>query len=52
MIKFCRANCKELNLKEKEQDEKKEPHVCMSLNKRLYHGPFHPRLVKFDECNK
>ena len=50
MIKFCRANCKNLNPKEKEQGEKKEPHICMSFNERVYHGPFHPQLIKSNKC--
>lgn len=50
MINFCRTNCKNLKPKEKEQSRFLEPHDCIRYSKKVYHGPYHPQLIKLNEC--
>lgn len=53
-VRFCPRDCDQLNITEKEQDEKgtvEHPgHVCKKFERRLYHGHYHPDLIRLDEC--
>jgi hypothetical protein len=62
VIKFavdnlCPANCRFISPTEEKQSELRNknnyvPHSCMKFNKTIYHGVFHPRLVKCEECKE
>ena len=54
MPRFCPPKCPHLNLTEEDQDNLPEGargiHVCNKFEKRLYHGHYHPNIIKPDEC--
>ena len=47
--KYC-LNCKYLSLREYEQVNKKEDHICLYYMKRVHHLGHHPELVRLSEC--
>ena len=49
-IRYC-DDCIHLAPKEKDQTEKKEPHMCNKMNVPLYHFNQHPHIVRPDNCN-
>ena len=38
-------NCKHLNVTEKQQTDKKEHHICLKYNKRVFHDSYTIREV-------
>jgi len=50
-MKYCRKNCRYLKPTEEKQTKEKESHICENHGKRVYHGPYHPKLIKLDECS-
>lgn len=52
--RFCPENCDQLNITEAEQElsGSRNPtfHVCKKFEKRLYHGQYHPDLIRLNEC--
>jgi hypothetical protein len=50
-IKIYDCNdCKYMTVKEGNQSENKEPHMCSKYDTRIYHLGRHPRLIPIDEC--
>ncbi len=48
-LSYC-GNCRNLSVTELEQTDKKEPHICLRYNKRVYHYTEHPNIVRLDIC--
>ena len=51
--RFCPRDCDQLNINEREQDKQgtaNHIHVCKKFERRLYHGMYHPDLIRLDEC--
>ncbi|WP_164522330.1 hypothetical protein [Halocella sp. SP3-1] len=48
---FC-GECKYLNVKEKEQHDKKVNHKCLKYNRILFHRDYHPKIPKLSECDE
>ena len=53
-VRFCPRNCDQLSITEKAQDactgSLTPTHVCKKFERRLYHGHYHPDLIRPDEC--
>ena len=52
---FCPENCKWLSLTEEAQNKlqesgKLERHFCLRYKVILYHGEFHPAILKYEKC--
>lgn len=52
--KFCPGDCGHLSITEVEQNKNpnKPDHICLKYNVRVKHGPFHPKLMRCEECLK
>ena len=51
----CCGECIHLSMKECDQTENKEDHMCLKLNQRVVHGEpggVHPRILRLCECVK
>lgn len=51
---LCDDWCEYLSIKELEQRKHpdKPDHICLKYNTRVKHGPFHPKLMRCEECLK
>ena len=47
---FCDPECAHLSLKEKDQANTKQPHICKKYKTKLLHKQFHPHLIRLDIC--
>jgi hypothetical protein len=47
--KYCNE-CECLSVTQKEQVNKKEPHICQALGKQVYHNHQYPNLPRLADC--
>lgn len=49
---FCPDDCKYLSINEKDQNKFaiKPPHICLLFKRKLFHGQYHPKLLRCTEC--
>lgn len=49
-VNYLCDECEFLSPTEKKQTNKKEPHMCIMYNERVYHFGQHPKIFRCDKC--